>query len=245
MQTVHKERKMPRYVEIADLLQEEIENGKYGVNAKMCSESELCRRFRVNRYMLRQSLELLQNMGLIRSHQGKGYYVCEKPLDIRYTITPAMRFSDVMRKLGCTPSARLLRQEKAQPPEHVARALQMDTGEQAYRLEILRYADGIPLTWNVTWLPEAFVPGLPAHLEQEPFQSLYATLESVYRMQLTRIWSTFQAVYPSAQEAGVLHISPNTNLLHIESVMRDEEMRLVEFTSAKYRGDLCQVSIHF
>jgi DNA-binding GntR family transcriptional regulator len=182
-------------------------------------------------------------MGVIRSHQGKGYYVCEKPLDIRYTITPAMRFSDVMRKLGCTPSARLIRQEKAVPPEHVASALRMDAADQAYRLEILRYADGIPLSWNVTWLPETFVPGLDVHLE--PFHSLYATLESVYRMQMTRLWSTFQAAYPSAQEAGALHISPNTNLLHIESVMRDEEGRLVEFTSAKYRGDLCQVSIHF
>ncbi|MDF2958765.1 MAG: GntR family transcriptional regulator [Paenibacillus sp.] len=233
----------PRYVEIADILQAEIEKGRYRSGEKFSSESELCKRFRENRYTVRQALDLLVHTGVIRSHQGKGYYVCEKPLDIQYTITPAMRFSHVIRLLGCKPSAKLLDQEKLVPPEAVRKALELEEGEEAFRLEILRYADGIPLTWNVTWMPVKFFPELLDHTEA--LNSLYTLLEEVYDVQLERIWSTFQATYPTAREARYLQISPNTNLLHIESVMRDGKQRLVEYTSAKYRGDLCRVSIQF
>lgn len=235
--------RIPRHVLIADMLQSDIDEGKYGVGEKLPSESELCRRFHENRYTVRQALDLLVNTGVVRAHQGKGHYVCEKPLNIQYTITPGMRFSDVIRSLGCKPGARLFRQEVVIPPAPVSAHLFLVEGEGAYRLEILRLADGIPLSWNVTWLPERHFPGFLAHLDA--FHSLYALLNEKYDIRLQRIWSTFQSTYPNAHEALNLQISPNTNLLHIESVMRDQHGRPIEYTSAKYRGDLCKVSIHF
>jgi GntR family transcriptional regulator len=233
----------PRYLEIADVLQTEIVKGSYKLDERLPSEAQLCSRFRENRYTIRQALELLMHSGVIRSHQGKGHYVCEKPLNLQYTITPNTRFSNEITLLGCTPKAKLLTQEKLVPPEEIAAALKLGPFDEAYRLEILRYADSVPLAWNVTWLPCKYFPGLLDHTRC--LGSLYAMLEGVYGLQLHRIWSTFQATYPTAMEASYLKVPPNTNLLHIESVMRDGDMRLVEYTSAKYRGDLCRVSIEF
>lgn len=230
-----------RYLEIADILHHEIVNGSYTLHERLPSEAQLCSRFRENRYTIRQALDVLLHKGVIRSHQGKGHYVCEKPLNLQYTITPNTRFSNEITLMGCTPKAKLLKQEKLIPPEEIAAALKLDPLDEVYRLEILRYADSIPLAWNVTWLPDKFFPDLLNHTRC--LGSLYAMLENVYGMQLHRILSTFQAAYPTALEASYLKIPPNANLLHIESVMRDSEMRLVEFTSAKYRGDLCRVSI--
>ncbi|RCW51718.1 GntR family transcriptional regulator [Paenibacillus prosopidis] len=233
----------PRYLEIADVLQTEIVNGKYKLNERLPSEAQLCNRFRENRYTIRQALDILLYKGIMRSHQGKGHYLCEKPLNLQYTITPEMRFSKVIAMLGCTPSAKLLQQEKLVPPEAVVKGLKLEPGEEAFRLEILRYANSIPLTWNVTWLPVKYFPELLDHTYS--LDSLYTMLDGVYDVQLYRIWSTFQAIYPTAVEAGHLKVPSNINLLHIESVMRDGDMRLVEYTSAKYRGDLCRVSIQF
>jgi GntR family transcriptional regulator len=233
----------PRYLEIADVLQTEIVGGIYKLEERLPSEAQLCSRFRENRYTIRQALDILLHTGVIRSHQGKGHYVCEKPLNLRYTITPNMRFSNVITLLGCTPKAKLLKQEKLIPPEEIVKALNLRPEEEAFRLEILRYADSVPLTWNVTWLPVKYFPELSDHTRS--LGSLYAMLEGVYGIQLHRIWSTFQATYPTAMEASYLKVPPNTNLLHIESVMRDGDHRLVEYTSAKYRGDLCRVSIQF
>lgn len=227
---------------IADILQSEIDGGTYVVGEKLPSEAELCRRFQENRYTVRQALDLLVTTGIIRAHQGKGHYVCEKPLDISYTITPGMRFSDVISRLGCQPGARVLKQEVLVPPPHVAHHLLLVEGEKAYRLDILRLADNIPLSINVTWLPERHFPNF-FHFTPA-FHSLYGLLDEHYGIQLQRIWSAFQATFPNAQEAKFLKVSPNTNLLHIESLMRDQHGRAIEFTSAKYRGDLCKVSIY-
>jgi GntR family transcriptional regulator len=154
-----------------------------------------------------------------------------------------MCFTDVMTQLGCKPSAKVLKREVKLPPDHIAQLLKMAPGEKGIRLEILRYADGIPLAWNETWLPEPFFPHF---LEQTTaFISLYALLREGYQVELARIWSTFEAIYPKTAEATHLKISPSTTLLHIESVMRDQNQRLIEYTSAKYRGDLCRVSIQF
>src|SRR5690606_38345986 len=105
------------------------------------------------------------------------------------------------------------------------------------------YANRIPLTYNVTWLPVSAFTDLLTHLE--PMHSLYAIFESRYGVTPVRMKSSFRATFPSALEAGYLHIPQNQNVLHIESVMRDDGGRLVEYTSAKYRGDLCCISIEF
>ncbi|WP_248927627.1 GntR family transcriptional regulator [Paenibacillus hamazuiensis] len=236
-------KQIARHVLIADTLQSEIDEGLYRVGQRLPSEAEICSRFKENRYTVRQALDLLVNTGVVRSHQGKGHYVCEKPLDIEYTITPGMRFSDVISRLGCKPGAQVLSQRVCAPPPPIAHHLALVEGEHAYRLEILRFADDIPLSWNITWLPERYFPQLLRHTET--FVSLYGLLYEHYGTRLQRLWSTFQAIYPNARETLYLRVSPNTNLLHIESLMRDQHGRPVEYTSAKYRGDLCKVSIHF
>ena len=244
MRTNHsREADVPVYQEIANILHGEIQQNLYPAGERIPSEQQLCRRFKVNRYTLRHSLDLLEQIGLIRSHQGKGYYVCGKPLDIEYPVTPVMRISDVIRKLGREPRAELIHEEIAVPPSDVAEALRLSPGQLAYRLEILRFADDVPLSLNVTWLPEDVFPDLLSHTEM--FRSLYGLLQQEYHMHLQRIGSTFRTAFPTLQEARWLEIQPSTNLLQIDSVMRDENNRRVEFTSAKYRGDLCKISIHF
>ena len=231
------------YLVIVDILQKEIDRGLYVIGEPMPSEADLSKRFNVNRYTIRHSLDFMNKKGVIRSHQGKGHYVCEKPMDIQYTITQAMRFTDVITQLGCKPSARILKSEVRIPPEKINKYLKLAPEERGIRLEILRFADGIPLAWNETWLPEKYFSDFP--LNYATFTSLYTLLKETYQVELKRIWSTFEAIYPSADEAAQLQISPSTSLLHIESVMRDQDYRLIEYTSAKYRGDLCRVSIQF
>lgn len=240
---LHRMQSIPKYVWIADRLQAEIETGKYRQGRRLPSEAELCRRFNENRYTIRQALELLVHAGLIRAEQGKGHFVCEKPLDIQYVITPGTRFSKVISQLGCQPGAILLNQEECCPPPHVAQHLQLAEHDPVYRLEILRLADDVPLAWNETWLPAVYFPGLLQHTN--PFHSLYDLLENIYHIRMHRIRSYFQAKFPTAREVMYLEVSPNTSLLHIESVVQDDQFRRVEFTTAKYRGDLCKVAIRF
>ncbi len=234
---------IPRYQIIANVLQSEIENGIYDPGERLASESDLSRRFSENRYTIRHALNLLEKIGLIYSHQGKGHFVSEKPLTIHYTITPNMKYSDVITSLGRTPSMNIIKQSISEAPFHISKALHLEKGEKVIHLEILRYVDETPLSYNVTWLNRRYLPNFFKHMNS--IHSLYELIEDVYGFRLHRISSSFKTTYPTGKEAAFLNISPTMNLLTIDSIMRNEKMEMIEYTSAKYRGDLCQVSVEF
>jgi len=237
---------VPGYMAIAEQMRAEIDAGKYPAGARFPSEAELCGRFGQNRYTIRKALDLLVKTGKLCARQGIGHFVCGKPLDVQYTITATMRFSEMMASQGCRPSARLLGAEELVPPEEIGRALELSEGKRAVRLHILRFVDGVPVARNETWLRAELFPGLLRLLNgPEPFHSLHAILLDHYGTRLTRVRSTFRTAHPKAAEAGLLHISPHQNLLVIDSLMKDQRGQPAEFTSARYRGDLCRVTIDF
>ena len=65
----------PRYQIIADELISDILAGKYPVGSMMPTEHELCERFDVSRYTVREALRQLREMGLVSMRRGSGTLV--------------------------------------------------------------------------------------------------------------------------------------------------------------------------
>lgn len=65
----------PLYVQIARELKEQIVSGAYPVGAQLPTEDELCERFSVSRYTVREALRRLREDGLVTSRQGAGTVV--------------------------------------------------------------------------------------------------------------------------------------------------------------------------
>ena len=63
------------YVQVASALREEIVNGVYPVGSLLPTEGELCKRFSVSRYTVREALRLLREDRLVSSRQGSGTMV--------------------------------------------------------------------------------------------------------------------------------------------------------------------------
>ena len=63
------------YRQVAATLREEIVNGVYPVGSLLPTEGELCRRFSVSRYTVREALRRLRADGLVSSRQGAGTVV--------------------------------------------------------------------------------------------------------------------------------------------------------------------------
>ncbi|MFT8323468.1 MAG: FadR/GntR family transcriptional regulator [Bacillus sp. (in: firmicutes)] len=66
------------YEKIASILEDEINNGKYKIGEKLLSERELSKRFNVSRNIIRESVKLLKEKGLVNVVQGKGSYVTNR-----------------------------------------------------------------------------------------------------------------------------------------------------------------------
>ena len=234
---------MPRHVEIASILLDEIRTQQFRKGEKLPSESRLCERFHENRYTIRMALEILIQAGTVEAYRGKGHFVKIQTLMIEYPMSKVMRFSDVIRASGYEPSSQLFAVEKKPANSSAANALGIAPGKMAYQLLILRVADGIPISWNETWLPADRVPELERHLE--PFGSLYEIFEKIYNIRLQRVYTTFESMYPTTQMILQLNVTANTSILKIESVTKDQDGQRIEYTTAHYRGDLCRVSIQY
>jgi DNA-binding transcriptional regulator YhcF (GntR family) len=64
-----------RYLAVAELLQKDIESGKYGIGAKLPSERFLAQDLKVSYLTVRQGVDMLVRKGLVRREMGSGTYV--------------------------------------------------------------------------------------------------------------------------------------------------------------------------
>ena len=67
--------KQPLYMRAAMELKAEIVNGVYPVGSLIPTEDELCKRFSVSRYTVREALRVLREEGLVSSRRGAGTIV--------------------------------------------------------------------------------------------------------------------------------------------------------------------------
>lgn len=74
----------PRYVQIASTLRRRIQEGHWAIGDKIATLEKLEKEFNVARVTVRQAIELLQDEGLLKSHQGKGTFVIRKPENHRW-----------------------------------------------------------------------------------------------------------------------------------------------------------------
>lgn len=64
-----------RYQALAEMLQKDIEAGKYAVGAKLPSERSLAKQINASHLTVRQGIDILVRMGLVRRELGSGTYV--------------------------------------------------------------------------------------------------------------------------------------------------------------------------
>lgn len=65
--------------QVASLLSERIRSGEYAPGARIPTESRLCDEFGVSRTVVREAIASLRADGLLRSRQGIGVFVSERP----------------------------------------------------------------------------------------------------------------------------------------------------------------------
>lgn len=70
--------RVPLYIQVASALRRRIETGEWRQGEQISTLEALEREFEVARVTVRQAVELLQNEGLVRRHQGRGTFVSDK-----------------------------------------------------------------------------------------------------------------------------------------------------------------------
>ena len=75
---------MPRYAQIFNTLSQRMQAGKYPVDMRLPTESELCDEFNASRFTVREALRRLVEQGMVQRRQGAGSVVVSTTPQAQY-----------------------------------------------------------------------------------------------------------------------------------------------------------------
>lgn len=223
--------------QIADRIEAEIASGDLAPGAQIPTEAALSGRFGVNRHTVRRALASLAERGLLRATQGRGTFVEPRPL--AYPIGPRTRFSEIVSRVGREPGGALLSwRETAATPE-VARALAVAPDAPVLRLETLRSADGVPISYATGHVPLPRFSGIEAAFGDGPSAAFARYGVGDYRRATTRI--TARAA--DAEVALRLDLAPGRALLVVDSLNTDAQGTPIQATTAYFAADRVEILV--
>ena len=137
----------PRYQELADILQREIEMEAFPVGTRMPTEMALCTRFRVSRFTVREAFRRLIENGMVIRRQGSGTVVVSKNPTTKFV----QRLSSVEELLQYSKDTLLKVQsdKSIQADAKLAALIGCAPGETWHKIEGIRHLDETsPICWT-------------------------------------------------------------------------------------------------
>jgi GntR family transcriptional regulator len=225
--------RLPLYVQVEDALTERIASGALPAGHQLPSEESLVSEFNVSRTTIRTTIQNLVRQGLVEIRRGKGTFVAQPR--ITQELTELTGFVEDMQIHGRHATARLLDKKIVPASEAVARQLALPLGTDVVQILRVRLADGVPLSFDETYLPEELGRKVMAdNLVTEPIFSL---LEQRYNTPLLEAEYQLEASIADAAVAMALSVSPGSPIFLIERTSYSVGHRPVDYEKLHYRGD--------
>lgn len=217
---------VPRYVQVARTLFDEIESGRYGVGSLLPTEFELCAQFGVSRFTVREAVKQLVHQGLVVRQPGVGSRVLARRPVKQYTQT--MTGITDLRQYASETTLQVTRSQLLHVDGALAKLLEVNRGETWLHIEGLRYQDGQtqPICLTDVYVAPRFrsLEGVKSAM-REP---LYRILEQQFNCTIKAVQQEIRAMVLNAQLAKQLGVSARTAGLWIARRYLDERDELVE-----------------
>jgi GntR family phosphonate transport system transcriptional regulator len=226
--------------QIEQVLASEIAASGFGESGRLPSESELAKRFGVNRHTVRRAMLGLAAQGLVSVEQGRGTFV--QPGAIDYTIGRRTRFTENLREQGHSANGTVLSAASVKAEPKVAKALGLRTNTLVYRVESLHAADGVPLTYALAWYPAARFSGLPEALERTG-GAFSEALAQYGVADYSRRWNRIGSALPDADIARRLNINRQQPVLWVENVDVDADGTPIKYGITHFAADRVQLFV--
>lgn len=128
----------PRYSEIEDILREEIKSGHYKLGSRLPTEHELCSRFAVSRFTVRQALSRLREAGILDARPGIGTIVVSAA--DRVTFVQTLSSMEELLQYPAESYRQHLSVERIEANAEQAVMLRCSPGQRWVRLKAMRLA---------------------------------------------------------------------------------------------------------
>ncbi|MFB6468404.1 GntR family transcriptional regulator [Cytobacillus sp. Hz8] len=230
----------PIYVQLRDILRDQIENGVYLPGTAIPSENELSEKYGVNRLTVRTAIEGLTKEGIVKPIQGKGVFVMGER--INRDLDTLSGFSRTIREKNSEPKINVLYQKTRKAGVKFSGIFGIGEEDEINYIKRICFADGSPISIEEIFVPTAIMPNLN-ELNVSDF-SMY-DLYDFYNINVTNAHQTLDIVTLDQNESRLLNINTSQAVYLFSSITYADEVTPIEFAKTYVRADLCEFTVKF
>ena len=222
---------VPAYIRIHDAIKKEIDGGIWEIGQRLPSERDLADDYEVSRMTLRQAITLLVEEGILERRVGSGTYVASHRVQEKMRGTTS--FTEIVRSQGKMPSSQLISYQRKPANETEIQQLQLKATDYVIRMERVRFADNVPLVFEVASIPEELIRSFNREdITEHFFQTLTDNGYEIGKSQ-----QTIYARNASERVANYLKIPRNHAILALTQLSYFTDGRPFEYVHSQYVGD--------
>jgi GntR family phosphonate transport system transcriptional regulator len=220
--------------QIADRIRIDVSRDLADENDRLPSESELAVRFGVNRHTVRAAISALAHEGVLQASQGRGTYV-RKRKRLVYPIGEKTRFSSGLEGQSRDRTSQLLDHRREPASAEIIEALQLRSGDEVIRLNVLSIADGTPVSRTTSWFSAVRFPDIAGYFSQTG--SITEALKRAGVADYSRASTAVEARHASEADTTDLRLSPGAIVLMARAVNVDVHGAPVQYSHTCFAAD--------
>jgi len=229
--------KIPLYVQIKQIIVEDIRSGELKPGQAIPTETVLAERYSVSRATVRQAMTDLVHQGLLVRQQGRGTFVNKPKIETK--LRNLYSFSQDMIEKGRVPEHRVIDFEWVLPKPAIREKLDLEDGELVVKLVRLRLVDDELIMLETSFLPQRYFGALTQE-EVEDTNSLYSLFEEKYEIKMDHVVDYFEPVLVDDFASRMLDVPVGAPALYIERIGYLGDNTRVELSQSIVRGDRCR-----
>ncbi len=225
----------PRYRAIVRSLLSDIEAGHYGIGDRLPSEAELCDRFEVSRYTVREALRRLQVQGVIARRQGAGSVVTPRPAAPRFV--NSIDSIDGLMQYASSTQLDVISVERIIVEGEQAKRLRCPPNSAWLRIAALRHADDLaqPICYTDLYIAPAFAEVI-ADIGRER-TAVHAMIEQRYGVNVQNVLQDIEAAEADLNLATRLGLKVGAPVLIVRRRYVDDLGNLIELSMNAHPAD--------
>ncbi|OJZ69179.1 GntR family transcriptional regulator [Mycobacterium paraffinicum] len=217
-----------RYLQIARTLRKEIVDGVYPVGSQLPTEHQLCERFAVSRYTIREALRRLRDDNLVASRPRAGTRVVPRPASSSYA-QDALSIDDL---LMFAAGAQLTIESNAMVTidDELSARTGLPTGTEWLSVRGYRRADGAsaPLCRTEYYINRDFAA--VGRLLQRHAGPIFPLIEDLFGVTIAELHQEIAAVALSPEEADGLGVEAGMAALQMQRTYQTSDGQVAQVT---------------
>ncbi len=200
--------RLPRYVQVAEILREELRRGAHPVGKAFPTEMALCKRFSISRFTARAALQLLTDQGLILRRRGSGTLV--RSAETRVSYEQHIRSINDLLQYTHASGFQFLHTDRVAADAVLAGWLNVSVGTQCIHFHGIRYHRRTQLPYclgevyrRVSW------QGLPQGFERME-DAMRQLIEEQFQERIGKVEQSLSAVAITEEQAQELKVRANS-----------------------------------